>query len=151
MSDSEPWPPRRLFLAGGLAAVVAGGATALASLGAAAAPRTETFRFSRGTALAAGEEARLKGFLAPAAQDDRLGVFVLGHSGTQGEAAANLALSERRAAKVEALALAMGISAERVRATGVGANAPLRRSGDQPERAYEAQLARVDVTLRVRR
>ena len=65
MTENEPLLSRRLLLAAFLAAIVAGGATALASFGTISAPGTEAFRFSRGTALAAGEEARLKGFSRP--------------------------------------------------------------------------------------
>jgi len=151
MTENDPLLSRRLLLAASLAAIVAGGATALASFGAISAPGTETFRFSRGTALAAGEEARLKGFLAPALQDDRLRVVIVGHSGMEGESPSNLELSEKRAASAQGIALEMGIAAERVIASGVGAGAPLPREAGQPDDVYEARLARVEVTLQVRR
>ncbi|MDJ1006405.1 MAG: OmpA family protein [Paracoccaceae bacterium] len=151
MAEREPPPPRRIFVAGLLAALLAGGTTALVSFGAVTAPDTETFRFSRGTVLAAGEEARLRGALAAAVADDRITVTVTGHSGTLGEAAANLALSEDRAERVRTIALDMGLAADRITASGVGGGAPLPREAGQSERAHEASLARVEVTLQRRR
>ncbi|MEM1429939.1 MAG: OmpA family protein [Pseudomonadota bacterium] len=151
MSDSEPRPPRRLFLAGLLAAATAGAASGLAIFGGLTGTVTQTFRFSRGTALGTGEDARLRGFLAAAAQDARLAVIVVGHTGTQGEAAANLALSEARAAAVAEIARDMGIAPPRIQAMGVGGGAPAPRETGQSERAHEAALARADVTLQVRR
>jgi len=149
MTDSEPPSPRRIILAGILAVAAAGVAGGLISFR--AAPETESFRFSRDSAFAAGEAARLKGFLAPAVQDDRLSVIIVGHSGLQGESAARLALSEKRAASAQGIALEMGIPPERVSATGVGRDAPLPRKAGQSEDAHEAMLARVEVTLQMRR
>jgi len=151
MTDSEPPSPRRIILAGILAVAAAGVAGGLVSFRAATAPETESFRFSRDSAFAAGEAARLKGFLAPAVQDDRLSVIIVGHSGLQGESAASLALSEKRAASAQGIALEMGIPPERVSATGVGRDAPLPRKAGQSEDAHEAMLARVEVTLQMRR
>jgi len=149
MTDSEPPSPRRIILAGILAVAAAGVAGGLVSFR--AATETESFRFSRDSAFAAGEAARLKGFLAPAVQDDRLSVIIVGHSGLQGESAASLALSEKRAASAQGIALEMGIPPERVSATGVGRDAPLPRKAGQSEDAHEAMLARVEVTLQMRR
>jgi outer membrane protein OmpA-like peptidoglycan-associated protein len=149
--ETEPRPPRRLFLAALLAAAAAGGATALAIFGSLTGATTETFRFSRGTTLGTGEEARLRGFLAAAAQDDRLAVVIIGHTGTQGDAQANIALSESRAEAVAGIARDMGIDARRIRASGAGGGAPAPREAGQSERAYETDLARADVTLQVRR
>ena len=151
MSESEPRPPRRLFLAAGLAALLAAGGTGLVTWGAISSPETETFRFTRGTALATGEETRLRGFLVPAIRDDRLAVVIVGHTGTQGEPAANLALSESRAEAARAIAVSAGIPTERITVTGVGGGAPLPREPGQSERAHEAELARVEITLQVRR
>lgn len=151
MRETAPRPPRRLFLASALAALTAGGVTALVALGAVDQPRTETFQFARGTALANGEEARLRALLAEAAQDARIVVTVIGHSGTQGDAGANLSLSEDRAALVAEMADGMGIDDTRLSATGLGGGAPLAKPDGTSDRAYEASLARVDVTLQVRR
>jgi len=151
MAETAPRPPRRLFLASILAAIAAGGATTLAVMGGVSSPGSETFQFSRGTSLADGEEERLRGYLAQAMNDDRIEVRVLGHSGTQGDADANLELSEARADMVGNLAADMGISRLRLITTGLGGSAPTSKPSDMSQRAHEASLARVDVILQVRR
>lgn len=151
MRDSEPRPPRRLFLAGLAAALAAGGATALATLGGLTGTTTDTFRFSRGTSLASGEDARLRGFLSAALEDERIAVTIVGHSGTQGDAGANLALSTQRAEAVAGIAREMGLPGGRLAVTGVGGGDPLPREDGQSDRAFESALARADVTLQVRR
>lgn len=151
MRESAPRPPRRLFLASALAALTAGGVTALVALGAVDQPQTETFQFARGTAFASGEEPRLRAVLAQAATDGRIAVTVIGHSGTQGDDNANLVLSEARATLVAEMAEAMGIDATRLSAAGIGGSAPFDKPDGTSGRAYEASLARVDVTLQVRR
>jgi len=151
MRETAPKPPRRLFLASIVAAIAAGGATALATFGAVTAPETETFQFARGTSFATGEADRLDGYLTAAMQDDRIAVVIVGHSGTQGDATANQALSVSRAEIAAEKAVALGIPRDRITARGVGGGAPLAKDPAQSDRAYEAQLARVDVTLQVRR
>ncbi|MEL6208706.1 MAG: OmpA family protein [Pseudomonadota bacterium] len=151
MRETAPRPPRRLFLASALAALTAGGVAALVALGAVDQPRTETFQFARGTSFANGEEARLRALLAEAATDARIAVTVIGHSGTQGDNAANVALSEARAVLVAEMADAMGIDDTRLNATGIGGASPLPKPDGTSDRAFEASLARVDVTLQVRR
>lgn len=151
MRETAPKPPRRLFLASVVAALAAGGATALATFGGVTAPETETFQFARGTSFATGEAARLDGYLAAALQDDRVAVVIIGHSGTQGDATANQELSLARAEAAATRAVALGISRDRITARGIGGGAPLPKASDQSDRAYESQLARVDVTLQVRK
>lgn len=151
MNEREPRLPRRLFVAAGLAALLAAGGVSLATLGLATAPMTETFRFSRGASFAAGEEARLRGHLLPAVEDERVAVVIVGHTGTQGDEAANLSLSEERAAAARAIAVDAGIAADRITATGMGGAAPAARAPGLSDRAYETSLARVEVTLQVRR
>ena len=151
MSGAEPSLPRRLFLAAGLSAATVGGAVALGALGLVAKPETQSFAFSRGTNLASGEEARLRGFLAKAAQDDGLAVIITGHTGSQGDAAANLALSEERAQAVVAIATDVGLDPQALTVAGVGGGSPLPRVEGQSDRAYQTALARAEVTLQVRR
>lgn len=151
MRETAPRPPRRLFLASALAALTAGSVAALVALGAVDQPQTETFQFARGTSFANGEEARLRALLAHAATDARIAVTVIGHSGTQGDSAANVALSEARAVLVAEMADAMGIDDTRLSATGIGGASPLPKPDGTSDRAFEASLARVDVTLQVRR
>lgn len=151
MRETAPRPPRRMFLASVLSALVAGGAAALVSFGMITAPETDSFGFSRSTNLSIGEEARLRSFLIPAVQDERVAVIAVGHTGTRGDPAANRELSENRAAVVERLARALGIDETRIRIAGVGGSSPLPRPEGQSDRSYEGSLARVEVTLQVRR
>ncbi len=151
MSETAPRPPRRLFLASIVAAVAAAGATTLAVMGGLSSPQSATFQFARGTNLAAGEEERLRGYLVQALEDNRMTLRILGHSGTQGEASANLRLSEERADLVANFAQDMGISRLNLTATGLGGTSPFARPSDMSPRAHEAALARVDVILQVGR
>lgn len=150
LKEREPGLPRRVFMAAGLAAIAAGGAAALGVLGQLTAPQAESFRFARGTGFASGEEARLRGFLADAAQDDRISVIITGHSGTSGDATANLELSTERAELAEALAREMGVDASRIRAAGAGGGNPLPQEAGESDRAWQSRLARVEVSLQVR-
>ncbi|MEM6941005.1 MAG: OmpA family protein [Pseudomonadota bacterium] len=145
---AAPLLPRRALFAAALSAVTAALAAWLLWVGFLGAPTTETFQFSRGTSFSQGEDARLAGFLTRAAQDPSLQVIVIGHTGEQGDVAANLELSEARAAQVVEMAEGMGISADRLFASGVAGSAPLRRPEDVSDRAFQSSLARVDVSLR---
>lgn len=151
MTEASPPLPRRIFLAAGLAAVTAAAAVGLGVAGAISAPETDVFQFSRGTSFAAGEENRLRGHLATAVQDNGYKVIIVGHSGNQGDAAANLALSNDRAAKAAEIAADMGIDPANVQVTGVGGGDPVAKPDDVSDRAFQALLARVEVTLQVRR
>lgn len=124
---------------------------ALYALGLVTAPRTDTFRFSRGTALATGEEARLRGVLAEALGDERIDVIIVGHTGSSGDAEANQDLSAERAEAVVDIARDIGLTRDRISATGVGGGDPLPKEEGEGDRAHQARLARVDVTLQVRR
>lgn len=149
--DTTPRMPRRLVLAGMGAAVLAGGSVLLATMGQITAPGTENFRFARGTTFAAGEEDRLRAFLLPAVRDARIAVVTIGHSGTTGDPTANRELSLRRADLARDLAIEMGIDPQRIVSSGLGGAAPLGQPQDMNDRAWQAQLARVEVTLQVRR
>lgn len=143
--------PRRTFIAAILSAAVAGGAVTLAQMGGLTGVDAATFQFSRGAAWASGEEARLKGFLAPALADERISVAIVGHSGTQGDEAANLELSQTRADAAAALAQSIGLASHQITATAVGGGAPLAQQDGEGARAYQTRLARVDVALQLRR
>lgn len=143
--------PRRAFVAAVLSAAVAGGAVGLVSLGAVSGPATDSFRFSRGTAFASGEEARARGLLAQALKDDRTHLAIVGHTGSAGDPAANLALSQDRAEALAAIARDLGVPAAQLSVTGVGGGAPLAQNEGESDRAFQSRLARVDVTLQVRR
>lgn len=146
-----PALPRRVFVAAGMSAVLAGSAIALSVLGGMSDVEASSFQFSRGVSLSAGEEARLRGLLAEALPDERVHVTIVGHTGDSGDVAANLALSEERAALVQAMALAAGIGTDRMTFQGVGGSAPLPKENGESERSYQSRLARVEVTLQLRR
>lgn len=143
--------PRRAFVAAGISAILAAGVVAVGLPGLATKPKTQVFQFSRGTNFVQGHEEALRGFLAPALQDDRIAVVILGHTGSQGDADANQDLSDQRADVAREMALRLGIPAAQIHATGLGGSAPLAKGDDETDRAHQARLARVDVTLQVRR
>ena len=143
--------PRRTFVAGGLSAIVAGGAVLLGVLGFATQPRTASFRFARSTSLAAGEDARLRGFLSQALPDDRVQVVIVGHTGDAGDADANLALSAERANVAATMAQMLGIPSDRISVAGVGGASPLPKLDGESDRAHQSRLARVEISLQVRR
>lgn len=143
--------PRRAFVAAGLSAILAGTATSLAILGGLTETDGDSFQFSRGLSLANGEEDRLRGFLASALADERLHVTILGHTGDAGDAAANLSLSEARAELARAMAADLGFAPGRVTSRGVGGAAPLSKEDGESDRAHQSRLARVEVSLQMRR
>ncbi|MEL6640002.1 MAG: OmpA family protein [Pseudomonadota bacterium] len=150
-NDISPRIPRRTLLAAMCSACVAGGAAYLATVGQVTAPETQIFRFVRGVSLATGEEQRLRAYLLSALRDDRMSVAIVGHSSVSGDAAANQQLSEARAMFVTDIATDIGIDPARIAFVGVGGSAPLARPEGLAERAWQAELARVEVTLQVRR
>ncbi|MEM9968035.1 MAG: OmpA family protein [Pseudomonadota bacterium] len=150
-TDLLPAFPRRAFLAAGLSGLLSAGAVALAFWGGVTDVDEAQFQFSRGTTFTAAEETRLKAFLARALPDERVHVTIIAHSGTSGEPEANLTLSNARATRVSELAQQqIGIDADRITALGVGGAAPLARAQEESDRAYQARLARVVVSLQVR-
>lgn len=150
-AKAEPVFPRRIFVAAGLSAVLAGGIAWSGLIGATSRPETQSFQFSRGVSFAAGEEARLRSFLSKATLDDRYVVRILGHSGNAGDEAANLQLSQNRADVAQDIALALGLEAAQLSAIGLGGAAPLPKADDETDRAHQSRLARVEVTLQMRR
>lgn len=151
VDHTSPRPPRRLILASLLAASLAGGAVLLGTMGYVTAPATDSFRFARSTVFADGEEDRLRAFLLTAVQDERVKVVIVGHSGTAGDTEANQQLSLSRAEAAGQIAVSLGITPERLTTVGLGGAAPLMQAEGVSDRAWQVQLARVDVTLQVRR
>lgn len=146
-----PVLPRRAFVAAGLSALVAAGILTLGILGQVSAPKTESFRFSRSTTFAAGEESRLRGFLTRALSDDRMVVVIVGHTGDAGDEEANLALSTQRAEVAARIAAELGLSTEQLTITGVGGASPLPKQDAESDRAHQSRLSRVDVFVQLRR
>lgn len=143
--------PRRTFMAAGLSALAAGGAVGLGVFGGQTRVQSGLFQFSRGVAFAAGQEAALRAFLAPAVVDDRVTVVISGHTGDAGDATANLALSQDRADAVQTIAVELGITPDRLIVNAYGGAAPLPQDNDESDRVYQARLARVEVSLQVRK
>lgn len=131
--------------------MLAASLVALGVFGGVSSVERDVFQFSRGLLLANGEADRLRVFLARALPDERVHVTILGHTGSSGDASANMALSEERAAFARAVAAEMGIPSGRVTARGVGGGAPLPKEERESERVYQARLARVEVSLQMRR
>lgn len=146
-TETPPTLPRRVLLAGGLSACVAGAAVGLAIIGARSFPYVEVFQFSRGTTLASGEDARIKAVLAQALQDERISVLIVGHTGVAGDPKANLILSKDRAELIAGLARDMGLPAQRISAVDVGGGNPLRKQPEESDRAHQSRLARVEISL----
>lgn len=143
--------PRRAFFAAALSAITAGGAVGLAMWGGVDAPATESFQFSRGVLFQAGEAERLQAYLAKATLDDRIDVTIIGHSGTAGDATANTELSQNRADIALEAAATLGIGRGRLTAIGLGGASPLAQESGESDRAWQARLARVEVSMQVRR
>ncbi|MEO0830674.1 MAG: OmpA family protein [Pseudomonadota bacterium] len=143
-SPSSPPLPRRYVLGAVLCGGAVAAAAALGYLGAGALPATESFRFSRGTAFAPGEEDRLRVFLADRASDARIGFRISGHTGTAGDAEANLELSNQRAEAARLIAGELGIPEDRLLFVGgFGGTAPPPGTDD----SREAQRAMARVTV----
>lgn len=149
--SKAPALPRRAVIAAGFSAVLAGSVISLGIIGGMSSPQTDRFQFSRGVSFATGEQERLRGLLSQALIDDRIHVTVLGHTGDVGDSAANLALSEERAALVQSMAEDLGLARDRITSRGMGGGAPLAQLDGESDRAYQARLARVEVTLQLRR
>ena len=150
--EATPMPtPRRVYVGAALVGLTIAGLVSLGVLGASEAPQSVDFRFTRGIALAPGEEERLRGHLsALAARPDRL-VRVVGHTGQQGDADANMELSAARAGMAASLAEEAGIPQDRLLSvTGVGGGAPLEKSNGVSDREWERNLSRVTVTDQAR-
>ncbi len=75
-------------------------------------------------------------------------VIIKGHTGTRGDAKENMRLSRQRADAVAAyLKSKHGIDANRLHAVGFGGTKPLARLDNEPPRAYEQRLLRVELVL----
>lgn len=144
--------PRRFVLGAALSGGCVAAAVALGLLGAVEVPQAESFRFSRGTQFAPGEAERLRAYLSTLAAEQDIHLRITGHTGTQGDALANQALSDDRAAAALAEAEALGIASERVEfAGGLGGAAPRPQGAEEGAREYERALARVTVEGVLRR
>jgi outer membrane protein OmpA-like peptidoglycan-associated protein len=75
-------------------------------------------------------------------------ILVKGHTGSGGDADANMELSKLRAQTVAShLLSAFGVDANRLRAVGFGSSQPLPRIAGESDRAYDYRLPRVEMVL----
>lgn len=75
-------------------------------------------------------------------------VAVRGHTSTQGDPAANEALSRERAEAVARyLAVTYGVDGNRMQVVGLGGSRPLARAEGETDRAWQYRLPRVEVAL----
>lgn len=111
--------------------------------------KVEPIGFQRGTATLSDDDEQVLARMA-----DRLRhypnyrILVKGHTGSGGDADANMELSKSRAQTVASHLLStFNIDANRVRAVGYGAEQPLPRLAGESDRAYGYRLPRVEVSL----
>ena len=101
--------------------------------------------FASGQAqLTAGAAASIKALGLYLAAVPGGAVQVLGHTDSQGEEAANQALSERRAQQVRATLVSAGLTRGRVDAQGVGESEPV---ADNANAAGRAKNRRVEIVV----
>ncbi|MDC7223548.1 MAG: OmpA family protein [Spirochaetales bacterium] len=75
-------------------------------------------------------------------------ILIKGHTGTAGDTAANLELSQARADAVkDYFVLHYNIDSNRIRAIGMGGEEPLERKDGESSRAFSYRLKRVEVYL----
>ncbi|GGX62572.1 OmpA family protein [Saccharospirillum salsuginis] len=131
----------------GLLAVVAVLTTVLQGVGEAQRPQTYQLPFERGTELSAEAQSTLGQAIQDALVRHDARIVVAGHTGTRGDAEANLALSEQRADDVVRRLVDAGIEPERIDSVGVGGAQPLEQQPDESDRAYQRRLSRALITV----
>ncbi|MGB0695590.1 MAG: OmpA family protein [Rhodospirillaceae bacterium] len=103
-----------------------------------------TVDFLRGVRLAPSADAALADIAAQLKGGPDLVVRLEGHTALAGDAGANLALSEQRAAAVRDRLIALGIAENRITAVGLGNTEPLDRLDGEDQRSYDSRLGRVE-------
>jgi len=111
--------------------------------------KIEPIGFARGTAsLDDDSRTALDAIATKLGHYPNYRLMIRGHTGTGGDAAANLELSKRRAeAVLEHLATRYDMDPDRIRALGYGASRPLPRLANESDRAYAYRLPRVEFAL----
>ncbi|MCC1493274.1 OmpA family protein [Cognatishimia sp. F0-27] len=72
--------------------------------------------------------------------NDATRIEIIGHSSSEGDAAYNRALSERRAQSVVAALVALGLDAARLSASGRGEDAPIASNADEAGRSLNRRV-----------
>jgi len=143
---------RRYILGGIVSALAVGGALALDLIGPVAPPAPLVLQFSRGAALAPGEEARLQAFAGQHVAEQKIMFHVSGHTGDQGDSDANQDLSQQRADMVAAVLVDSGVPVDRIlSAKGVGSADPLSKDGEESDRQHQRRMARAVVAAVVQK
>lgn len=104
--------------------------------------------FVRGTTLTESAAGTLDAVAALKREHPSAIISLTGHTGTAGEPALNLSLSQERAAQVRDQLIERGVPGEAISADGKGGTDPLPQTADESERAWQARLARVDIQIR---
>lgn len=106
-----------------------------------------TIFFPRGTVLTEEAYLQIDSASEILKKDGRIGVRITGHTSPQGDAAANVDLSLRRAEAVKGEFIYRGISESRISVEGLGGSRPLHREAGESERAYVLRSGRVELSL----
>ncbi len=131
----------------GILAVVATLTLVFDSLGTAQQPATYRVAFERGVSLDTATEAALSAAIEDALVRDDARIVVAGHTGTRGDADANLALSRQRAEAIAQRLRDAGIDPDRIESLGLGGREPLTRTPDESDRAFQRRLSRAVITV----
>lgn len=111
--------------------------------------RIEPIGFARGTAaLDDASRATLDAIAERLRHYPNYRLLIKGHTGTGGDAEANVELSKQRAqAAADYFLSTRRVDAQRVRALGYGGSRPLPRAADESDRVYAYRLPRVEFAL----
>jgi outer membrane protein OmpA-like peptidoglycan-associated protein/ABC-type nitrate/sulfonate/bicarbonate transport system substrate-binding protein len=111
--------------------------------------KVEPVSFQRGTASLGDDDEQVLARMAERLRHyPNYRILVKGHTGSGGDADANMELSKSRAQAVAShLLTAFSIDTNRVRAVGFGSSQPLPRVAGESDRAYGYRLPRVEIAL----
>ena len=128
-------------------AVTAAAAVSWDYLGRSRQPVTFVLPFARDVTLAEGTAGTINHAASLMLRNPDYRAVVEGHTGTLGDAEANLSLSQRRAEVVDDALTEAGVPADRIELLAIGEAAPLDMADDESEAAYQRRLGRVELTL----
>ncbi|MBD3895512.1 OmpA family protein [Halomonas sp. ML-15] len=125
-------------------------AAALSFVGRDQQSRSFTVDFQQGRTLAEDSDTDIARIATLMSRQPRYEALIVGHSGTRGDASANLELSRARAEIVSRRLIDEGIDSDRLLIHAVGRGEPLEQRDGESERRYQQRLARVEVELEYR-